>query len=44
LGSSTNEARPKIAIRENAVQFKFGKEQIVLDENPNYTNSSFYRR
>lgn len=44
LGSSANEARPKIAIRENAVQFKFGKEQIVLDENPNYTNSSFYRR
>jgi hypothetical protein len=44
LGSSTNENRPKMAIRENAVQFKFGKEQVVLEEKPNYTKSSFYRR
>lgn len=44
LGESSNAERPKIAVRENAVQFKFGKEQIVLDEKPNYTKSSFYRR
>jgi hypothetical protein len=44
LGESTNAERPKIAVRENAVEFKFGKEQIVLDEKPDYRPTSFYRR
>ena len=44
MGQGMNEERPKIAIRENAVQFKMGKEQIVLDEKPPYTRNSFYRR
>ena len=44
LGQGPNEERPKIAIRENAVQFKMGKEQIILDERPQYTTKSFYRR
>jgi hypothetical protein len=44
LGESSNAARPKITIRENAVEFKFGKEQVVFDEKPNYRSTSFYRR
>jgi hypothetical protein len=44
LGESTNSDRPKIAVRENAVQFKMGREQVILDENPPYSPKSFYRR
>jgi len=43
MGQGPNEERPKIAIRENAVQFKMGKEQIILGEKPEYTTKSFYR-
>ena len=43
LGESTNANRPKIVARENAVQFKFGREQVVLDEKPDYKRSSFYK-
>jgi hypothetical protein len=44
LGEGSNSDRPKLSIRENAVQFKFGKEQIIFDEEPEYTSKSFYRR
>lgn len=44
LGEAMNSDRPKIAVRENAVQFKMGREQIILDEKPPYTRNSFYRR
>lgn len=44
LGDGANSDRPKLAIRENAVTFKFGKEQVIFDENPPYTSKSFYRR
>jgi hypothetical protein len=44
LGEGSNSDRPKLAIRENAVTFKFGKEQVIFDENPPFTSKSFYRR
>jgi hypothetical protein len=43
MGQGPNEERPKISIRENAVQFRMGKEQIILNESPNYTSKSFYK-
>lgn len=44
LGEAANADRPKIAVRENAVQFKIGREQVILGEEPNYTSRSFYKR
>jgi hypothetical protein len=43
IGAATNEERPKIAIRENAVDIKIGREQIILGEIPEYNKTSFYK-
>jgi hypothetical protein len=32
IGSSTNQDKPKIVVRENAVEFKFPRESIVFED------------
>lgn len=43
VGGASNEDRPKISIRENAVDIKMGKEQVIFGEIPSYTKTSFYK-
>ena len=43
IGNATNEERPKIAIRENQVDIKIGREQVIFGEIPDYNKTSFYK-
>lgn len=43
IGAGVNEERPKLTIRENAVDVKIGREQVLLGEIPPYNKSSFYK-
>jgi hypothetical protein len=44
VGEDKNQTRPKIVVRENAVEVKFPRERVVVgDENRNIKNDGFYR-
>jgi len=43
IGAGKNDERPKMTIRENAVDVKIGREQIVFGEIPDYNDTSFYK-
>ena len=43
LGASSNEARPKLTVRENAVEVKIPREHVIMDDDNTYTGESFYR-
>lgn len=43
IGAGPNEERPKIAIRENAVDVKIGRERVIFGDIPPYNKTSFYK-
>jgi hypothetical protein len=43
IGEGDNQEKPKIVRRQNAVEFKFGKERAVLGDIPEYIKDGFYR-
>ena len=44
IGEGKNQTRPKIVVRENAVEVKIPRERVVVgDENRNIENDGFYR-
>lgn len=43
IGAGVNEERPKLTVRENAVDVKIGREQVILGEVPSYNKTSFYK-
>ena len=43
IGAGVNEERPKLTVRENAVDVKIGREQVLLGEIPPYNKNSFYK-
>jgi hypothetical protein len=43
VGAGKNEERPKIAIRENAVQLRMPRERVMLGEIPTTVSGAFYR-
>lgn len=43
IGEGENQERPKIVRRENAVEFKFGRERTILGDIPRSIKDGFYR-
>tara|TARA_B100000029_G_scaffold294940_1_gene288254 strand:- start:15273 stop:16214 length:942 start_codon:yes stop_codon:yes gene_type:complete len=43
IGEGENQEKPKIVRRENAVEFKFGRERAVLGDIPRTIKDGFYR-
>ena len=43
IGAEKNGEQPKIAIRENAVQFRMPRERVVLGDIPTTVSGAFYR-
>ena len=43
IGEGDNQERPKIVRRENAVEFKMGRERTVLGDIPDNIKDGFYR-
>ena len=43
LGASSNDRRPKLTVRENAVEVKVPREHVIMDDDNNNTDESFYR-
>jgi len=43
VGAGKNAERPKISIRENAVQFRMPRERVVLGDIPTTVSGAFYR-
>tara|TARA_R100000008_G_scaffold54050_1_gene32909 strand:+ start:5049 stop:5912 length:864 start_codon:yes stop_codon:yes gene_type:complete len=44
VGEDKNQTRPKIVVRENAVEVKIPRERVIVgDENTNIENDGFYR-
>ena len=44
MGEDKNQTRPKIVVRENAVEVKIPRERVIVgDENRNIENDGFYR-
>jgi len=43
IGDGENQERPKIVRRENAVEFKFGRERTVFGDIPDTIKDGFYR-
>ena len=43
IGEGDNQKTPKIVLRENAVEVKIGREQVIFDDVNEYLNQSFYR-
>ena len=43
IGEGDNQERPKIVRRENAVEFKFGREKTVFGDIPHTIKDGFYR-
>lgn len=43
IGEGENQEKPKIVRRENAVEFKFGRERAVLGDIPRNIKDGFYR-
>jgi len=43
IGEGDNQKTPKIVLRENAVEVKIGREQVILGDINQNLNQSFYR-
>ena len=43
IGEGENQEKPKIIRRQNAVEFKFGRERAVLGDIPDLIKDGFYR-
>ena len=43
IGAGENEERPQIVKRENAVEFKFSREQTMVGDIPTTVKDAFYR-
>tara|TARA_R110000824_G_scaffold175520_7_gene354038 strand:+ start:1222 stop:2166 length:945 start_codon:yes stop_codon:yes gene_type:complete len=43
MGDGDNDERPKIVRRENAVEFRFGRERTILGDIPDTIKDGFYR-
>ena len=43
LGAGNNDERPKISVRENFVEVKFPREQVILGDIPTTVSGAFYR-
>ena len=43
IGEGDNQKTPKVVVRENAVEVKIGREQVIFDDVNQNLNQSFYR-
>ena len=43
IGEGDNQKTPKIVLRENAVEVKIGREQVIFEDVNENLNRSFYR-
>jgi hypothetical protein len=43
MGEGENQEKPKIVRRENAVEFRFARERVVLGDIPRTIKDGFYR-
>jgi len=43
IGKGSNQDRPKIVVRENAVEFKIPRERVIMGDIPDHDDDAFYR-